>query len=339
MKRILITGGAGFIGTNAAVNFLQNGDHVTLFDNLSRRGSRQNLSFLQKQYPKIQCIEGDIRHEKKVSEAVKRADVIVHLAAQVAVTGSIQNPREDFEVNAGGTFNVLEAMRLGNKKAILIYSSTNKVYGSLEHIPLRETSVRYTCPTRRLGIDENEPLDFHSPYGCSKGAADQYVHDYSRIYGLKTIVFRQSCIYGPHQFGVEDQGWVAWFLIAAILGKSITIYGNGKQVRDLLYVDDLVRAYQLAIQNWKTTNGQVYVLGGGQDNSLSIWKEFGPIVEKLISKKIHVEYTQMRPGDQPYFVGNTKKAFRDFGWKPKIPISKGIPMLYRWLVEHQTELQ
>lgn len=335
MKKILITGGAGFIGINAAIYFFKKGYEVTVLDNLSRRGTPKNKSYLQEKYPKILFTQGDIRDFANLQEAVKGKDIILHLAGQVAVTTSIENPRDDYEINALGTFNVLESMRLHNPNAIILYSSTNKVYGGLENIPTKETEKRYNFEKLPFGVSESQNLDFHSPYGCSKGAADQYVRDYARVYGLKTIVFRQSCIYGPHQFGVEDQGWVAWFLIAAIFGKPITIYGNGKQVRDILYITDLVKAFDLAIENIDRTKGQIYNIGGGHKNTISIWKEFKEKIESLLEKKITADYSEWRVGDQPLYISDIRKAKRDFAWSPEIDTNKGIEMLYDWILKNR----
>lgn len=328
---MLITGGTGFIGTNTALYFAKKGYSITLFDNLSRKGTQENLKYLQKHIPHLVFVNGDIRDAHAVTKVVLDQDIIFHFAAQVAVTTSVVNPREDFEINAGGTINVLEAMRLVNPHAILLYSSTNKVYGGLEHLKVIEKQTRYTVPEKPFGIDENTPLDFHSPYGCSKGAADQYIRDYHRLYGLKTIVFRQSCIYGIHQFGVEDQGWLAWFLIATLFSIPLTIYGNGKQVRDLLSVDDLIQVYEKAIQHIKTTSGQIYNIGGGRDNALSIWLECAPLIESIAGSLPQVTYKNERPGDQPYFIADIRKAKRDFGWVPTISYKKGIQKLYTWL--------
>ena len=335
MKHVLITGGAGFIGINTAYYYLGRGDKVTIFDNLSRKGTAINLKSLQKKYPKVDFIKGDVKEVEEVGKVIRGKDVIFHFAGQVAVTTSVTNPREDFEINALGALNVLETVRTQKLDPIIIYSSTNKVYGDLAHVKIKETATRYEFVDRPHGVSEAEPLDFHSPYGCSKGAADQYMRDYHRIYGLRTIVFRQSCVYGPHQFGVEDQGWVAWFLIAALLGKPLTIYGNGKQVRDILYVDDLVEAYDLAIQKVQVTAGEIYNIGGGAKNSISIWKEFGPMVEELIGKKVSVSHLPERPGDQPIFIADLRKAQKDFGWKPKIEYKEGVNRLFLWLKEHE----
>jgi CDP-paratose 2-epimerase len=262
---------------------------------------------------------------------VSKAETIYHLAGQVAVTTSVTNPINDFEINARGTVNVLEAVRLSGHKPTLVFTSTNKVYGGMEDVTVIEENSRYAYRDYPNGIDESHPLDFHSPYGCSKGAADQYVRDYSRIYDLPTIVFRMSCIYGPRQFGTEDQGWAAYFVIASQLGWPITIYGDGKQVRDILYVDDLVRAFDLARQNISTTRGQVYNIGGGQANTIAIWSEFGPLLNRLANRSILVDYKDWRPGDQKVYVSDPAKAGRHFGWKPQISSQEGIERLFKWV--------
>lgn len=331
MEQVLITGGAGFIGINTALHYLKHGSKVRILDNFSRNGTRENAKFLINHYPSVEIVEGDIRDPNACIQVARDADIVFHFAGQVAVTGSVINPLEDFTINALGTMQLLEAVRKQKHPPIVIYSSTNKVYGGLEHLKIVEEETRYACPDRPEGIDETERLDFHSPYGCSKGAADQYVHDYARIYNIPTVVFRQSCIYGPHQFGIEDQGWVAWFLIAALQKKPLTIYGTGKQVRDVLWIDDLVSAYSLAIDHINTTKGRIYNIGGGMTNALSIWKEFGPLVEKEIGKKLTVSYSHERPGDQPYFVANTQKAETEFGWKPSMSYKDGISELSKWL--------
>lgn len=333
---ILITGGAGFIGTNAAEYFLKQGNMVWIFDNLSRNGSTHNVKQLLKEYPnKLKFIKGDIRSPEKVRKVIEGKDIIFHLAAQVAVTTSIANPREDFEINVHGTLNVLEAVRLTHTNPVLIYSSTNKVYGNLEDLEILEDTKRYKFKNLPHGVSEKRNIDFHSPYGCSKGAADQYVRDYSRIYGLNTIVFRQSCIYGPHQFGMEDQGWVAWFLILPFLGKKVNIYGNGKQVRDLLYVEDLVEAYDQAIKHIHKTKGEIYNIGGGSNNTLSIWWEFKDILEDVFKKKMEANFLDWRAGDQPIFVSDVRKAFQDFKWKPKVTVQNGIETFHHWVKENK----
>jgi len=331
--KILITGGAGFIGINAAMHFLQKGDDVVIFDNFSRLGGRKNIEWLQKNVQKQpQILEGDIRTDReKIKESLRDVELVLHLAGQVAVTTSVVNPREDFEINALGTFNMLESIRELKINPIFIYSSTNKVYGGLEDISIKEEDTKYVFTDLPNGIAEKQPLDFHSPYGCSKGAGDQYVRDYSRIYGLRTIVFRQSCIYGPRQFGIEDQGWLAWFMIALAQGKEVTIYGNGKQVRDVLYIDDLVEAYSLSAQKITISQGQIYNIGGGKNNTLSIWYEFRPLLEELFQKSFTVTFSPSRAGDQPIYISDIQKAENDFGWTPQIDKQTGIRKLYDWV--------
>ncbi len=336
--RILITGGVGFIGCNLASACIRAGHAVTLFDNLSRRGSAANLTWLRGLYGSdgFVFVQGDVRDSKAVQAAALGQEAIYHLAAQTAVTTSVADPRLDFEINALGTLNVLEAARRAGSDPILIYSSTNKVYGRMDDVPAVETATRYILPDYPDGVSEAQPLDFHSPYGCSKGAADQYVRDYARIYGIRSVVFRQSCIYGRRQMGVEDQGWVAWFAIAAVTGKPFSIYGNGKQVRDLLYVDDLVRAFQAATANIGVTAGQVYNLGGGPANSLSVWAEFGPLLAESLGLAVTpAQFGEWRPGDQPVFVADVSKAKRDFGWSPTTRVREGIAHLVEWVKENR----
>lgn len=331
--RIFITGGAGFIGCNSAAHFLSQGHQVTLFDNLSRIGGQANLTWLQtlSGHENLHFVRGDIRDFAALSAAIPGSDVVLHLASQVAVTLSVQNPREDFEINALGTFNVVEAVRLHCPQAIVIYASTNKVYGGLDHLHIHETERRYTYADLPEGVSEACGLDFHSPYGCSKGAGDQYMLDYARIYGLKTLVMRQSCIYGPRQFGVEDQGWVAHFVIAAAKGRTITIFGDGKQVRDLLHVHDLIRAYESGIRQIDKAAGQAFNIGGGPANTLSIWTEFGPLLTALKGAPISVNQQAWRPGDQRVFISNNDKARRLLGWEPQIAPAQGIAQLYEWV--------
>lgn len=333
IERTLITGGAGFIGTNYASRLLSRGDKVTIYDNLSRAGTPRNIAWLKETYgpDSFRLIEADVREANKLKEAVQGVDLIIHLAAQVAVTTSVIDPRTDFEINALGTFNLLEAARQADRNPVVIYSSTNKVYGDLEDVRVAEGESSYYFPDNPGGISESQLMDFHSPYGCSKGTGDQYVRDYHRIYGVPTVVLRQSCIYGPHQFGIEDQGWVAWFVIAAVTGKPITIYGDGKQVRDLLYVDDLLAAYDLAYANIDKIAGQIYNIGGGPDNTLSVWKEFGPLLEKELGREIPVAREDWRPGDQRVFIADIHKANRDFGWKPEIGVEEGVHRLIDWV--------
>lgn len=331
--KFFITGGAGFIGSNYAYRLLQRGEQVTIFDNLSRDGASRNLKWLEESFgPKsFRLIVADVRESARLTEAIRESDVIVHLAGQVAVTTSVTHPRQDFEANALGTFNVLEAARLSGENPILLYASTNKVYGGMEDVPVVERPTRWEYASLPHGCPESQPLDFHSPYGCSKGTGDQYVRDYARIYGLRSVVFRQSCIYGPRQFGIEDQGWVAWMVIAAITGRQITIYGDGKQIRDVLYVDDLLNAYDAAIERIETAAGQVYNIGGGPGNAMSIWAEFGPLLESLLGRSIPVARGDWRPGDQKVFIADIRKAERDLGWKPKIGVREGVTRLFDWV--------
>jgi CDP-paratose 2-epimerase len=332
-KHYLITGGAGFIGSNYVNRLLQRGETVTIFDNLSRAGAVRNIRWLKEVYGEkgVDLVLGDVRETEQVARAAKQADVIVHLAAQVAVTTSVTHPREDFEVNALGTFNTLEAARLSGRNPLFLYASTNKVYGGMDDVAIVEEPTRYRYADFPDGISESQPLDFHSPYGCSKGAGDQYVRDYARIYGMPTVVFRQSCIYGPRQYGIEDQGWVAWFVIAALTGKRISIYGDGKQVRDILFVEDLLNAYDAAIENPSVSSGQVYNIGGGAKNVLSVWTEFQPILERLIGKPLDVSWGDWRPGDQKVYVSDIRKASRDLKWAPKVSVEEGIEKLFRWV--------
>jgi CDP-paratose 2-epimerase len=337
-KNYFITGGAGFIGSNYVSRLLERGEKVTIYDNLSRAGAPRNLAWLQEKFGKnaFQLIIGDVRDAAQLTVSSCEADIIVHLAAQVAVTTSVVKPREDFEINAQGTFNVLEAARLNERKPVIIYASTNKVYGGMEDVPVVEDATRWRYADLPQGCPESQPLDFHSPYGCSKGTGDQYVRDYSRIYGLRSVVFRQSCIYGPRQFGVEDQGWVAWMIIAAVTGRPLTIYGDGKQIRDVLHVDDLLNAYDAAIAKIDDVAGGIYNVGGGPENTMSIWTEFGPMLEKLLGHKIPVACGDWRPGDQKVFVADIRKAERELGWKPKIGVEEGVRRLFEWVKENKS---
>ena len=333
----LITGGAGFIGSNYASRCLQRGESIKIFDNLSRAGSILNLEWLENTHGKssFELIKGDVRDADAIKAAARGANRILHLAAQVAVTTSVTDPQTDFAINALGTFNVLEAARNSGENPSLIFASTNKVYGGMENVEVVEKSSRYDYKDLPNGASEDQPLDFHSPYGCSKGSGDQYVRDYHRIYGLPTLVFRQSCIYGRRQFGVEDQGWVAWFIIAAVLGKPITIYGNGKQVRDILFVDDLVDAYDAGFAHLPEIGGQIFNIGGGRKNTISIWTEFQPMLEKLLGRKIPTTTSDWRPGDQPVFISDIRKAQNMLNWSPKISAEKGIELLFNWVNENR----
>ncbi len=337
-QHIFITGGAGFIGCNSADHFLRRGQSVTVYDNLTRKGGRSNLAWLHAEHggDRLRVIEADIRDYDRLAAAVAQTapGIVLHLAGQVAVTSSVVDPREDFEINALGTFNVLEAVRHGAPGAAVLYASTNKVYGGMEEVGIVQRGQRYEYADYPGGIPESFPLDFHSPYGCSKGAGDQYTRDYARIYGLRTLVLRQSCIYGQRQFGVEDQGWVAHFVIATVLGRPIAIYGDGMQVRDILHVSDLVAAYQLGIDHIDEMSGEVFNLGGGPANTLAIWTEFGPLLEKLAGRPVPVKNGPWRPGDQRVFVADIQRAEELLGWRPRVAPAEGIARLYEWVASN-----
>jgi CDP-paratose 2-epimerase len=337
LSRILVTGGAGFIGSNLCHRLLSEGHDVTIYDNLGRRGTEKNVAWLRENHGEsFALVDADVRDYPAVQRAVEGHEVVYHLAAQVAVTWSVSDPREDFQINALGTLNVLEAARSCSSPPIVLLTSTNKVYGAMEEVEIVEMDTRYAYASLPEGVSEAQPLDFHSPYGCSKGAADQYVRDYARIYGLKTVVFRMSCIYGPRQFGVEDQGWVAHFIISSILGRPITIYGDGKQVRDILYVDDLLAAFELAVDRIDVSAGQVYNVGGGPENTISVWAEFGPMIAELLGHRVGVVYDEWRPGDQPVYVSDTSKAQRELGWQPRTSARQGIEQLFQWVTENKS---
>jgi len=334
-KSILITGGCGFIGCNTAARLAAMGHVVTIYDDLSRPLTELNLQWLRDR-AKIEFVRGDVRDRANLFNAVKvgRFDAVVHLAAQVAVTTSVANPLHDFEVNAAGTLNVLEAIRQFSPHSVILYSSTNKVYGKLAGVAVQEMERRYVTPALAGGVSENHPLDFHSPYGCSKGCADQYVVDYARIFGLRTVCLRQSCIYGQRQFGVEDQGWVAWFTIAHTLGKEVTIYGNGKQVRDVLFVEDLVDCYLACMDRIDSVSGQTFNIGGGPANSLSLL-EFVDLLGQLAGSRLKYSFADWRPGDQPVYISDITKAASLLGWKPRTDARAGIARLIEWVVENR----
>lgn len=333
--KYLITGGCGFIGVNFAVNLLKRGDEVVLADNLSRKGTVSNLQYLLEKSKKVTFEHVDIRSDfEKLKLLVEDCDVVFHLAGQVAVTTSVKNPKEDFEINALGTFNLLEAVRLSNKKPTVLYASTNKVYGGMEDIVIEDTGTRYSYKDLQNGISENRLLDFHSPYGCSKGAADQYVRDYARIYDLNSAVMRQSCIYGPRQFGIEDQGWVAWFTIAHLLKKPITIFGDGKQVRDVLYVDDLFEAWDVVSKSIKKTSGQAFNVGGGPKFTLSLL-EFIDLLGETTGRKVKYTFSDWRPGDQPVYVSDISKIAKTTDWKPKTTVKDGIKKMVTWISDNE----
>jgi len=336
-RNFLVTGGAGFIGSNYVARLVRRGENVIIFDNLSRGGAKLNLQWLRKEFGNdgFKLIVGDVRNADAIKDAACKVDVIVHLAAQVAVTTSVTEPREDFEINALGTFNVLEAARASGTSPAFLYTSTNKVYGGMENLRVAEEESHYRYLDFPLGIPESQLLDFHSPYGCSKGCGDQYVRDYQRIYGIPSVVFRQSCIYGPRQFGIEDQGWLAWFVIAVLTGKPITIYGDGKQVRDVLFIDDLLDAYDLALNNIDRVAGRAYNIGGGPDKTISIWKEFAPMLEKLAGHSIPTGQGDWRPGDQRIYVSDIRKAKQELGWEPVVTPEEGITRLFEWVKKNR----
>jgi CDP-paratose 2-epimerase len=315
-RRILITGGAGFLGVNAAIHLIKGGWFVTLLDNLSRAGTERNLKWLITRYPnRTAFIKEDVRNAGALPEHVRDHDAILHLAGQVAVTTSLVDPGTDFDVNARGTLNVLEAVRLHNHDAPLVFASTNKVYGKLDH--------------RNAACKETQPIDFHSPYGCSKGAADQYVRDYARCFGMNTVVLRQSCIYGAHQYGTEDQGWVAHFVHSILKEKPLTIYGDGTQVRDLLDARDLSSLYATVIDKIGITRGEIYNVGGGPENQRNLLEVIDQIGE-LTGKKAQFSYADWREGDQTFYVSDISKAKNDLGWEPQVPFDRGLRDLISW---------
>lgn len=336
----LITGGCGFVGSNLANALLQSGDAVYLLDNLSRHGSANNLNWLNAQYGKdIIFYQADTRDISNITRIINeiKPDAIAHLAGQVAMTTSIKDPRMDFEVNAAGTLNILEAVRLVSPTSIVVYSSTNKVYGSLNQLRTQEQNTRYILPDHPNGLDEDIPLDGCSPYGCSKLCADQYVRDYSRIYGIPTVVFRHSSMYGGRQYATYDQGWIGWFCQQAIMMKDthvepFTINGNGKQVRDVLHADDLIRAYQMVVQNINVTAGKIYNIGGGTDNSMSLLELF-QMLEMFTRSTLRYRCLESRPGDQKVFIADTRRAHQDFKWAPYIDKESGIQKMLEWCQE------
>ena len=339
LRSALIFGGAGFVGSNWAHHLLKTTDaRVHIFDNLSRRGVHQNLDWLRRECPdsdRLKVTIGDIRDAALVQRAVQMASEIYHLAAQVAVTTSVADPRADFEVNALGTLNILEAARKSGRQPFLLFTSTNKVYGNLAATRLILTGKRY-CSVDEKGVNESQPLDLYSPYGCSKGTADQYVRDYSRMFAMPTVVFRMSCIAGPQQFGTEDQGWVAHFLYSALQNKPIAIYGDGRQVRDVLSVKDLVLAFEKAREQVDRTAGQIYNVGGGMKNSVSLL-EVIDIIEEITGRHVSYSFHKTRPGDQPFYVTDFAKLTRHTGWQPKISVSQNIEMIWKWWLEEQAE--
>lgn|SRR6185369_1860341 len=335
--KLLITGGCGFLGSNLAAHAISRGDDLVVFDNLYRSGSIENLAWLKGQ-GRFRHVHGDIRSQNDITRLIKEfcPDAVFHLAGQVAMTTSISNPRMDFEVNVMGSHNLLEAVRLHSPGAVVIYSSTNKVYGDLEQYGYIETATRYECFDRPNGFDESTPLEFHSPYGCSKGAADQYMLDYARIFGLNTVVFRHSSMYGGRQFATYDQGWVGWFCQQAVDLKRnpgcepFTISGNGKQVRDVLHAEDMVRLYFGAVGRIETARGHVFNVGGGMANSLSLLELFS-LLEEVTGTEL--KYTRLPPreSDQRVFVADVSKAMRLLEWAPQVTAREGVSKMVAWV--------
>ncbi|MDD2582490.1 MAG: GDP-mannose 4,6-dehydratase [Desulfuromonadaceae bacterium] len=337
--KLLITGGCGFLGSNLASHAIEKGFEVVVFDNLYREGSLHNLGWL-KNKGAFRFVHGDIRNQNDITRLVQdfRPEAIFHLAGQVAMTTSIANPRMDFEVNTVGTHNLLEAVRLFAPEAAVIYSSTNKVYGDLEQYSYRETKSRYECIDKLNGFDEATQLNFHSPYGCSKGAADQYMLDYARIFGLKTVVFRHSSMYGGRQFATYDQGWIGWFCQKAteaklgLLKEPFTISGNGKQVRDVLHADDMISLYYAALEHADTIGGEAFNIGGGIDNSLSLLELF-TLLEEMTDVKLNYSRLAPRESDQRVFVADIGKAARLIGWHPQVSARNGVARMLEWVRE------
>lgn len=328
---VLVTGGAGFIGGNLVRRLLSLGVQVTVLDNLGREHARWNAQTLRREHGAVRFVIGDIRDPAVAHEAAEGVGAIVHLAGQTAVTKSILDPYGDFMDNAVGTLNILEAARASRLEPIVLYASTNKVYGGLEHLRIVEEADCYRFADLPDGVGEDQPVDFASPYACSKGAGEQYVRDYARTYGLRTIAFRQSCIYGPHQIGAEDQGWLAWFMVAARSGQPMTVFGDGKQTRDLLYVDDLLDCYEAAIAAIDTTAGQIYNVGGGPAHTLSVWWQLRPLLEAALADELPTpSFGPWRLGDQKVFVADTHLARRDFGWSPQTTPAEGLKRMVEW---------
>jgi len=336
--KLLVTGGCGFLGSNLADAAMQRGDDVSVLDNLSRAGSEQNRTWLEAR-GRHEFIHADVRHTGIVADVVKRIqpDAIFHLAGQVAMTTSLADPRSDFEINALGTLNVLEAVRAHVPECAVVYSSTNKVYGDLEHFHYEETPTRWTCVDRPDGFDEQTPLSFASPYGCSKGSADQYALDYARMFGLRTVVFRHSSMYGGRQFATFDQGWIGWFCGEAVRmaqGRAtpITIAGSGKQVRDVLHADDMITLYYAAVEHIAEARGQAFNVGGGMDNSLSLLELFA-LLEEDVGTKLAIMHGPPRESDQRVFVANLAKARRLLRWTPRVGAHDGIRRMVEWTRE------
>jgi CDP-paratose 2-epimerase len=333
-RPVLITGGCGFIGSNLADALASAGTPVLAFDSLARDGSRENAQWLKSRHGNLVEIKrADIRDAEAVRRSVEGACAVLHLAGQVAVTTSLDDPIDDFEINARGTLNILEAIRLGNPRAPVLFASTNKVYGHvLGQTEVRREAERYVPldPAYGRGVSEAAPLDFHSPYGCSKGAADQYVRDYARVFGLRAAVIRMSCIYGPRQFGTEDQGWIAHFFLQALRGEPITIYGDGYQVRDALHVGDAVAGWLSVLDQIDRVSGKVFNLGGGPANSISL-RELLAVMNEMDRQPAEIRYRGWRPGDQPWYISDTRALRQTVSWQPSIPLRQGLQSLDQWL--------
>jgi CDP-paratose 2-epimerase len=333
--QVTITGGAGFIGTNVAAEWAERGARVVVLDNLSRRGVEANLEWLTGRFgDRVRFIKADAADPEAANRSVQGSDVVYHFASQVAVTTSLVDPMLDFRSNAESALVMLEATRHHAPEAVFFYTSTNKVYGEMEDVELQEGATRYSAPDWPNGIDESRPLDFHSPYGCSKGAGDQYTHDYARIFGLRTVVFRMSCIYGVHQWGNEDQGWVMHFARSVCEGRPITVCGDGKQVRDVLFITDLVDAFFKAYEAIDLTAGEVFNIGGGPANSVSL-VELLEMLEVETCRKAVVQESDWRAGDQRYYCSDTSKALELFGWKPTVSPEEGVRRILQWLKDRE----
>ncbi len=336
---MLITGGCGFIGSNTASYFLGQGYEVDVLDNFSRPGSQANEQHLRETHandPLVITKLDIVTQPEELKELVlkREYDAVIHAAAQVAVTSSVADPMFDFRTNALGTLNVLEAVRAAGRKPVFIFTSTNKVYGGLEDFEVADKGTRYALTSLPGGVHEKVLLDFHSPYGCSKGSADQYVRDYARIYGIPTVVFRQSCIFGAHQFGMVDQGWVAYLTMRALFDKPITIYGDGKQVRDVLYMSDLAKAYHAAIEHAQGASGQIFNMGGGPENTLSLL-EFLDFLAPRLGKKLDISFSDWRPGDQKVYISDISKAKRELNWSPLVNFEQGFSEMLKWMEENK----
>ena len=338
-RPILLTGGAGFIGSNLADRLARDGRDVLILDALARPGVETNLDWLRRRHPqRVSAVVADVRDEAAVADAAREAQAVFHFAAQVAVTTSLASPREDFDINVRGTLQLLEALRARPEPVPLLFASTNKVYGDLSDVALDATNDAYgprDAHLRRYGIGEERSLDFHTPYGCSKGAADQYVLDYARSYRVPTAVMRMSCIYGPRQMGTEDQGWVAHFLLRALEGEPISIFGDGRQVRDVLDVGDAVEAYLSTLDRIQAVAGRAFNLGGGPANAVSL-RQLLAHVEALIGRPVDMRFSDWRAGDQRWYVSDARRTQSALGLRPPTPWRAGVAALARWLADERS---